>query len=193
MPTKAAPSMDRLPFAKKVHLLSDRGLWPQLEALAKRYGWVADEVTQFIDQNLAKGQCPICQQPFYIYSKRVKYCSDRCRRQAAAKPTNRPVKEAIAAEETESVQSIQVKELCIKLVRHGADGSNARFYTLMIVQDLFGNVALTRRWGRDEQEQSQQRSEPFTSLEAAVAKFRQLKDATMKRGYVIADDQVPLR
>jgi hypothetical protein len=36
--TPSKTGVDRLPFQKKVNLLSDRGLWPQLEALAKHHG-----------------------------------------------------------------------------------------------------------------------------------------------------------
>lgn len=182
------PGADRLPFQKKVNLLSDRGLWPQLEALAKQHGWHSDQMRAFIDANLPKAPCPICSTEFYVYSRRVKYCSDRCRRVAAAGTermrndvavTVAPTR--VAPDEKPKVQSNG--DLCVRLERTGDDPLDRRFYILMVVQDLFGAVALVRRWGRDERERSQQTVTSFLSLDQALEQLERHKAICLKRGY----------
>ncbi len=190
MSVAISPKVDRLPLRKKIHLLSDRGLWPQLERLVKAYGWEGEQTMLFIDSNLPKACCANddCTEQFYMYSKRVKYCSDKCRRQAAAKPKGGVERPTAPQLEQPIITSVQVGELCIKLVRSGAEGKTTRFYTLMVVQDLFGNVTLNRRWGRDEQDQAQRRSEACVSLAEAVEHFNRLKESCLKRGYTIVDE-----
>lgn len=185
--TAPKPGVDRLPFQKKVNLLSDRGLWPQMEALSKRHGWHSEEMRTFIDDNLPKAPCPICESLFYVYSKRVKYCSDRCRRIAAA--GNERTRSAVAPElvpgsEDPAKPKIQSNgDLCVRLERTGDDPSERRFYILMVVQDLFGAVALVRRWGRDERERSQQTVSSFLSLDQALEQLERHKATCLKRGY----------
>ncbi|GEM_PF-532552 len=181
-PPAAKPMHDRLPFQKKVNLLSDRGLWPQLESLAKRHGWHSDEMSTFIDENLPKAPCPICSTPFYVYSRRVKYCSDKCRRAAAAAP-ERGVRTTPVTTESRKVRLPHSGDLCVRLERVEADARNRRFYMLMVVQDLFGAVALVRRWGRDEHERSQQVVSTFPSLDQALEQLERHKEVCLKRGY----------
>ncbi|HEY8743910.1 MAG TPA: WGR domain-containing protein [Chloroflexota bacterium] len=184
----AKPGADRLPFQKKVNLLSDRGLWPQLEALAKQHGWHSENMRAFIDANLPKAPCPICSTEFYVYSKRVKYCSDRCRRVAAA--GNERIRDGAAApapamrtEVAEKPKGQNNGDLCVRLERLGDDPLDRRFYILMVVQDLFGAVALVRRWGRDERERSQQTVTSFLSLDQALEQLERHKATCLKRGY----------
>lgn len=188
-PASAAPrqGVDRLPFQKKVNLLSDRGLWPQMEALAKRHGWHSEEMRNFIDDNLPKAPCPICQTLFYVYSKRVKYCSDRCRRIAAAgneRAHSAAAPELVTRRDDPTKAKVQSNgDLCVRLERTGDDPSERRFYILMVVQDLFGAVALVRRWGRDERERSQQTVSSFLSLDQALEQMERHKATCLKRGY----------
>jgi predicted DNA-binding WGR domain protein len=184
-PAKAGA--DRLPFQKKVNLLADRGLWPQLEALAKHHGWHSAEMRSFIDANLPKAPCPICATEFYVYSRRVKYCSDRCRRIAAA--GNERLRDAAPAgplvlpASVEPAKPQKNGDLCVRLERTGDDPLDRRFYILMVVQDLFGAVALVRRWGRDERERSQQTVTSFLSLDQALEQLERHKVTCLKRGY----------
>jgi predicted DNA-binding WGR domain protein len=185
--TPSKTGVDRLPFQKKVNLLSDRGLWPQLEALAKQHGWHSEEMRSFIDANLPKAPCPICDTQFYVYSRRVKYCSDRCRRAAAAgtertRATVAPPSAAVAAGE-EKPKFQNNGDLCVRLERTGDDPADQRFYILMVVQDLFGSVALVRRWGREEGERSQQNVTSFLSLDQALEQLERHKAVCLKRGY----------
>jgi predicted DNA-binding WGR domain protein len=174
------PSQDRLPFQKKVNLLSDRGLWPQLESLAKRHGWHSPEMRAFIDANLPKAPCPICGTPFYVYSRRVKYCSDRCRRAAAA--SSERARAPAPAAETKPERHAD-GDLCVRLERVDAEAGDRRFYMLMVVQDLFGQVALVRRWGHDELERSQQVVTTFATLDQALEQLARHKDLCLRRGY----------
>lgn len=185
----AAPSAnDRLPFQKKISLLSDRGLWPQMEALSKRYGWHSPEMRAFIDANLPKAPCPICGTPFYVYSRRVKYCSDKCRRAAAA-GNERREREPIDPVAPEPAATRKPKpagnsdELCVRLERRGEHPADRRFYMLMVVQDLFGAVKLVRRWGRDEREHSQQVVTNVATLDKALEQLEYHKEVCLKRGY----------
>jgi predicted DNA-binding WGR domain protein len=175
---------DRLPFQKKVNLLSDRGLWPPLEALAKQHGWYSAEVQAFIDRHLPKARCPIDGREFYVYSKRVKYCSDKCRRAAAAghvRPAQMPAKVEVA--EPAKPKARITGDLCVRLERAGTSASDRRYYTLMVVQDLFGTVSLVRRWGRSEAEHSQQLITTFRSLDQAVEQLEHHRQICLKRGY----------
>jgi len=180
--------IDRLPFQKKVNLLSDRGLWPQLEALAKQHGWHSEEMRSFIDANLPKAPCPICDTQFYVYSRRVKYCSDRCRRIAAAgtERTRATVATSPAPARADGEEKPKFQnngDLCVRLERTGDDPADQRFYILMVVQDLFGSVALVRRWGREEGERSQQNVTSFLSLDQALEQLERHKAVCLKRGY----------
>lgn len=183
----APPANDRLPFQKKISLLSDRGLWPQMEALAKRHGWHSPEMRAFIDANLPKAPCPICGTPFYVYSRRVKYCSDKCRRAAAAGNERRDRPPAApAAADPVAVKAKPVgsgDELCVRLERRGEHPADRRFYMLMVVQDLFGSVKLVRRWGRDEREHSQQVVTNVATLDMALEQLEYHKEVCLKRGY----------
>ena len=177
------PGTDRLPFQKKINLLADRGHWPQMEALAKRHGWQSEELRAFIDANLEKAPCPICGTPFYVYSRRVKYCSDRCRRAAAA--GNERGERPAAAAKAEKPRQQASGDLFVRLERSGGNPSERRFYVLMVVQDLFGSVALVRRWGRDEHERSQQVITNFQALDQALEQLDRYKEACLKRKYRI--------
>jgi predicted DNA-binding WGR domain protein len=183
--TPSKTGVDRLPFQKKVNLLSDRGLWPQLEALAKHHGWHSEEMRSFIDANLPKAPCPICETQFYVYSRRVKYCSDRCRRIAAAgtERTRATPAAPTRADGEEKPKFQNNGDLCVRLERTGDDPADHRFYILMVVQDLFGAVALVRRWGRDEGERSQQNVTSFLSLDQALEQLERHKAVCLKRGY----------
>lgn len=189
-PAVAVPSAknDRLPFQRKVNLLSDRGLWPKMEELSKLHGWHSAEMLAFIDANLPKAPCPICDNEFYVYSKRVKYCSDRCRRAAAAgneRSRNNVATATLptAPEEAKKPKAENNGDLCVRLERLGDDPEDRRFYILMVVQDLFGAVALVRRWGRDERERSQQTVTTYLTLDQALEDMERHKAVCLKRGY----------
>jgi predicted DNA-binding WGR domain protein len=187
-PAAAPPANDRLPFQRKINLLSDRGLWPQMESLAKRHGWHSPEMRAFIDAHLPKAPCPICGTPFYVYSRRVKYCSDKCRRAAAAGNERRERAPAALAAPTPLAPrrpkpAGSSDDLCVRLERRGESAADRRFYMLMVVQDLFGSVALVRRWGRDEHEHSQQVVTNFATLDQALEQLERHKEVCLKRGY----------
>jgi predicted DNA-binding WGR domain protein len=155
-----------------------------LEALAKQHGWYSAEVQAFIDRHLPKARCPIDGREFYVYSKRVKYCSDKCRRAAAAghvRPPQAPV-DLPTPEPVKSKTKIS-GDLCVRLERVGSSADDRRFYTLMVVQDLFGTVSLVRRWGRNEAEHSQQLITTFRSLDQALEQLEHHRQICLKRGY----------
>jgi predicted DNA-binding WGR domain protein len=81
-------------------------------------------------------------------------------------------------------------DLCVRLERVGDDPQDRRFYILMVVQDLFGAVALVRRWGRDERERSQQTVTSFLTLDQALEDLERHKSICLKRGYhIVAVDR----
>ena len=68
------------------------------------------------------------------------------------------------------------------LRRVDADVRTAHFYVLTLERDLFGNVVVTRQWGRVGMA-GRQITEPFPTEEAAVDAMTALATAKRKRGY----------
>lgn len=175
---------DRLPMHKRVTLLSERGYWPQIESLAKRHGWGSTEVVTFIDAHLPKADCPICGTPFYDYSRRVKYCSDKCRRKAAALLEHgheSPAKKRVAPATPKPV--LGPDDQCVRLEREAAGRRIG--YVLLVTCDLFGVVALTRRWGKVGTHRWRQVTRQYATLEDALAAMYVCQERQLQRGYTV--------
>ena len=71
----------------------------------------------------------------------------------------------------------------IVLRRVDPDSNVARFYLLTLERDLFGNVVVTRQWGRVGTA-GRQITEPYPTEEAAVEAMTVLAAAKRKRGYM---------
>ena len=71
----------------------------------------------------------------------------------------------------------------IVLRRVDADARTANFYVLTLERDLFGNVVVTRQWGRVGTA-GRQITDPFLTEEAAVEAMTALAAAKRRRGYV---------
>lgn len=183
----AWPKNDRLTLRKKVALLSQCGLWRDMDALAQAHGWESAAVARFIDAHLPKAPCQHCGAPFYAYSRRVRHCSDRCRRLHAA--ANDPATAHQAAPRTLPPPPAMPRrepnadDLCVWLHRAAPDPADRRFYLLLIVQDLFGGVALVRQWGRDDTPHPQQGVTHYRDLADACAAQTRFVAIQRKRGY----------
>lgn len=180
----AWPKNDRLTLRKKVALLSQCGLWRDMDALAQAHGWESAAVARFIDAHLPKAPCQHCGTTFYAYSRRVRHCSDRCRRLHAlageeqrARPA--PATLPVAPPRREP----NADACCVWLHREALDPADCRFYLLLIVQDLFGGVALVRQWGRDDTPHPQQGVTHYRDLADACAAQTRFVAIQRKRGY----------
>jgi predicted DNA-binding WGR domain protein len=71
----------------------------------------------------------------------------------------------------------------IVLRRVDPDSNSAHFYMLTLERDLFGNVVVTRQWGRVGTA-GRQITAPYPTEEAAVEAMTVLAAAKRKRGYV---------
>ena len=70
------------------------------------------------------------------------------------------------------------------VLRRVDPGTNsAHFYMLTLERDLFGNVVVTRQWGRVGTA-GRQITEPYPTEEAAVEAITVLAAAKRKRGYM---------
>ena len=174
------PAHDRMSYGRKLRLLADAGHWPAMERLIRDYGRESDQVTAFIEARLPVGACAWCGASYFAYTKKLKYCTDKCRRLAAhAKEAGATPAPAAPAKGALSAPG----ELCLRLVRCGVEGKTTRFYTLVVVQDLFGGVYLNRQWGRERLGEGQRRSDRYASLDEAVRQFAAIKELAFKRGY----------
>lgn len=181
------PVSDYVSLMRKVKLLSLRGLWPELERVASEHGWYSREVEEFADRHLPSGVCPVCARQFCQTTKRAKYCSPRCR-QAAANERDRlrrrsaPVGDGLPPHRQLALASHQ--ECSVRLERDPRDkGEHRRFYTLMVVQTLFGKTALVRRWGRCDVAGAQSLTTELDSGEAALAELDRVVALCLARGY----------
>ena len=71
----------------------------------------------------------------------------------------------------------------IALRRVDPETNVPRFYLLTLERDLFGNVVVTRQWGRVGTA-GRQITEPYPTGEAAVEAMTVLAAAKRKRGYM---------
>lgn len=183
----AWPKNDRLTLRKKVALLSDRGLWRAMDALAARHGWESAEVARFIDAHLPKAACRHCGGLFYAYSRRVKHCSDRCRRlhSAANDPAtaHQSAPRLLPPVPAAPRRPLNADDLCVWLHRDAEDPADRRYYLLLIVQDLGGTTALIRQWGRDDGAHPQQVVTHYTTLGDALAARTRFVAIQHTRGY----------
>ena len=184
------PVNDRLPLAKKVHILAERGLWPALEAVAREHGWHSVEVACYIDAQIPKRACPICGTPFYAYSRRVKYCKNECRRKGAAAMeyarNGGGAPKALAVPSAPRIPASEPLPLaeddqCVWLA--GKIGGRRRFYLCLVVQDLFGAIALVRQWGADDTARPQQAVTTYATLAEAQAALVRFAANQVRRGY----------
>ena len=65
---------------QKLSYLTNRGLWPQIELLARDHGWDSPELRQFIDKRIPTGRCPACGHDVVQFRSYTRFCSDSCRR-----------------------------------------------------------------------------------------------------------------
>ncbi|WP_106754630.1 WGR domain-containing protein [Pannonibacter phragmitetus] len=76
--------------------------------------------------------------------------------------------------------------------RKDASKNMARFYAMSIAPTLFGDICLTRRWGRIGS-QGQTMEHNFPREEEAVAMFLALLRLKRQRGYHLRDRPRPIR
>lgn len=179
---------DCVSLKRKVAVLTRRGLWPALEKVATEHGWLSPEVEAFVAGHLPSEVCPVCARQFCQTTKRAKYCSATCR-QAAANERDKLRRRAAPARDGlpphRHVALAAHQECSVRLERGLGDTSDhRRFYSLMLVQTLFGKTALIRRWGRSDVAGSPQTlTVELDSLEVALAELDRAVAVCIKRGY----------
>jgi len=77
------------------------------------------------------------------------------------------------------------------LEKYDAQKNQARFYSLTVLPNLFGEWSLQREWGRIGRS-GQIRISFFPSHEKALQAFHQIKAAKIKRGYQIIPEQLSM-
>ncbi len=77
------------------------------------------------------------------------------------------------------------------LEKHDPAKNMARFYSLMILPNLFGEWSLQREWGRIGQA-GKVRILSFSSQEEATRAFLKLEAAKKRRGYWLRPEQLEL-
>ena len=172
LPTAPAvdPARDRMPFHKKLVLLAELGYWPGLDRIYRTAGPSSPEAAAYIDEHLPKAHCAHCDAWYYDYSRRVKYCSEHCRREAAKGEPRPPRVTATPPPLTSHV---------VRLWRAGSKGQT-RTYELRLLPSLLGGATLHCRWSITGCQGWTQRYEDVTDAEAA---FRRYWDEALKRGY----------
>ncbi|MCL5947479.1 MAG: WGR domain-containing protein [Chloroflexi bacterium] len=178
------PESDRLPFEKKLTILAELGQWPKLEQLAKAYGWTSPEVRDFMHRHLPKAACAMCGKTFYKYTRRVKYCSDRCRRRAAnegipGSHAERPKPQSHLSLElpTEGMQ--------VLLEQVANEERERRYYLVQIVRVGAGEHQVLRQWWREGAVHRQTAEKRFKNLADALELFNGTKERCLSRGYSI--------
>lgn len=176
------PARDRMPYGRKLRLLADAGHWPALDRLYRQYGAASPEVGAFIDDHLPKAYCGHCGEPYYDHSRRVKYCSDRCRRLASyGRSPLPPVSVALPA----PVQlALPERTSPVRRFRRGRTTMNqGRLYEIQVIPRLLGGAALIRRWGARGRA-VQQWIDQFEDVDTAERARERYCADVLKRGYV---------
>lgn len=168
-PLRVEPKHDRSSTQRKVRWLAEHGFWRGLEAVKNAHGWHSQTVLAWMDSYLPVTWCHHCGNAYYGFSKRLKYCSDRCRRNAAAhREYHHEILPAVPVE--------HLTRYAIRLVR--ATGT----YQLALLPELLGEATLTLRW-RHHHSGEQQRTQRYPDLASAAAAFVRYRDAAIGRGY----------
>jgi predicted DNA-binding WGR domain protein len=77
------------------------------------------------------------------------------------------------------------------LEKHDTAKNQARFYTLVLLPNLFGEWTLYREWGRIGQS-GKVRMELFASEDEAKVALVALETAKRRRGYWLRPEQLPM-
>jgi predicted DNA-binding WGR domain protein len=77
------------------------------------------------------------------------------------------------------------------LEKHDTTKNQARFYTLVLLPNLFGEWTLYREWGRIGQS-GKVRMELFASEDEAKVALVSLEGAKRQRGYWLRPEQLPM-
>ena len=176
-PLRVQPAHDRSSMQRKVTWLAEHGYWRALEAIKQAHGWDSQEVRAWMDAHLPVAWCARCGACYYDFSRRAKYCSDRCRRNAAAHreyhgiPALPPVPEGLTS-------------YFVRLVRYGP--GLTRTYELRLLPTLTGEADLASSWTRvafDHRPGFQHWTWHFTDVASAEAAFIRRRDDAIRRGY----------
>lgn len=178
------PESDRLPFEKKLTILAELGQWPKLEQLAKTYGWNSTEVRDFMHWHLPKAACAMCGKTFYKYTRRVKYCSDRCRRRAANEGIPGSQAERPRTQDPLSPR-LPAEGLQVLLEQRAHEESERRYYLVQIVRVSAGEHQVLRQWWREGALRRQTAEKRFKNLADALELFNGTKERCLSRGYSI--------
>jgi hypothetical protein len=172
------PANDRLPMARKLDWLVECGYWRPIERIVKAHGWQSSELAAFIDTFLPVEQCRWCEANYYHLSRRVSYCSDRCRRQAGV-AVERAFREGTAQRVAALATPRVLPSYHVHLVRETQ--SELRVYILRLLPNLLGEVQLVVQHGIAPG--NLERSYQFDAIAPAEATFIRLRDAALRRGY----------
>lgn len=196
----ATDQTDRVPLKRKIAFLTQRGHWPEIEAIAAKHGWHSPELATFVDGHLPTCVCPACGACFSLTTRRVRYCSETCRKLAAnARDRERRHGSHASAGGLPAHRQVALaerQEFSVRLERHVPDRQDHRFYQLKVVQTLFGKTALIRTWGRTDADRTQTLTLELDSRDSALAEMDRIVTACLKRGYSLLpseESRQPLR
>lgn len=85
-------------FRQKLAYLTNRGFWPDIEALAREHGWDSPNLRQFIDKRIPTSRCPSCGQDVVQFRSYTRFCSDSCRRSYRKQGRENEVASGLAAQ-----------------------------------------------------------------------------------------------
>lgn len=187
------PQKDRLPFNKKLRLIAEKGLWQEIDRVARSYGWDSREVCAFFAEHLDKAQCPVCNETYYVHSRRVKYCSDTCRRKAAnnIQAIRRDEQESATEQRLEHRDTLPEGGMEAELWCDLSEGRDRRIYLIRLVPGHGSIYTVIRQWWRDGARRRQETKTEFETAAAAVEEFYRIEDQCTKRGYQLARTHLP--
>ncbi len=181
-------SSDRVPLDRKLTILVAQGRWREINDIGKTHGWTSPEMVRFADTNLPSSDCPTCGQQFCQTSKRMKYCSDDCRRVSANERDRLRERAKASADGLPPYRQAALAarhEYCVRLERDDVEETRRWCYIVMLVQTLFGKHALIRRWSRKGTERWQSAQKEFDTNSAALDEMNIVVAACLKKGYAL--------
>ena len=170
----------RLPFEKAVTALADRGHWPALERVANAHGWRSPEVRAFALANLPIEACGICGAQYIRISKRVRYCSDRCRRHVGYVRDVRRMGALLPLAPRPAPVPLSSFANCL-MVR--GEDDRRQSYLIQVRQTRLGEWCVFVRWGLVAGQVWRCRCDIFPTSDAALACAVLRRKAAINRGY----------
>lgn len=76
----ALPVGRDLTLHQKMRILSNLGHWPQMEKVIKEHGPDSQQLAGYVDEHMPSKVCEMCGSRFHAFGRRIRYCSDACRR-----------------------------------------------------------------------------------------------------------------